>query len=71
MQKGAAMYSSTSPRRVWDDIGRNALPAIITHLWKEGNKSKTWDTSHSTYTFVGTVHCIGLQAKKLAVLNEY
>ena len=26
------MYSQFSPKRVWDDFGRNSPPAIIPHL---------------------------------------
>ena len=32
MQKGPSMYSQFSPRRVWDDFGRNSPHAIIPHL---------------------------------------
>jgi len=47
------MYSQFSPRRVWDDIGRNTPPAIIPHLGIEGNLSQTLDAHNPTYA---TVH---------------
>jgi hypothetical protein len=37
LQKGLFMYLQTSPRRVWDDIGWKAPPAIIPCLRREGN----------------------------------
>ena len=39
MQKGLFMYSQTSPRGVWDDIGWKEPPAIIPHLGREANLS--------------------------------
>ncbi len=37
MHNGLFMYSQTSPRKILDDIGWKAPPAIIPHLGREGN----------------------------------